>query len=307
MINRTMKKILFVVAIAAVLCSCNNEDRAKQRSINSLKNAVINLSKVNSLLNNSQSVPYKSVYVDSIANTISRSMSYEQKLLKIYEMEYFIANEVAYVWVNTAVDKYMNSDSTNVIMSDGGGKNADRFRLAIAQNLIDAQTQLNICYAENPLSLRDLSEMSFAALNSYNTLFFCYYFLTDNLQYLQFFSRNSEKVNTLKNYADTIFSCMDVPRDVAFKMAETLESTAFIITMNTLSFNILWNQYPDKMDQMADFFNSYSEQAISTFFDTPDKREIVMFDGKEYAEYLDQATKYKVELMEMVVAELGKQ
>jgi hypothetical protein len=61
------------------------------------------------------------------------------------------------------------------------------------------------------------------------------------------------------------------------------------------------------MDQMADFFNSYSEQAISTFFDTPDKREIVMFDGKEYAEYLDQATKYKVELMEMVVAELGKQ
>ena len=299
-----MKRILTFIAIAMVICSCNNEDRTKQRSINNMKNAIVNFSKLNSLLNGSSEKGVKSVYVDSIARTIKRSYSYEQKLLKIYEMEFAVANETAFAWVNSSVEKYMKSDSTNVIMSNGEQKNETRFRLAIAQNMINAQTQLNICNAENPLSLYDLSEMSFAALNSFNTIFFCYYFLTDNTKYLQFFSRNSEKVNNLSSYADTIFACADVPREEAFKMATTLESTAFIITMNTLSFNALWSKYSDKMNQMAEFFNSYSEKAISTFFETSDKSTIVMFEEKEYAEYLDQATKYKVDLMNMVINEL---
>ena len=299
-----MKRIMIFIAFAVVVCSCNNEDRAKQRSIDNMKKAIVNFSKINSLLNGTSEKGVKSVYVDSIASTIKRSDSYEQKLLKVYEMEFAVANETAYAWVNSSVEKYMKSDSTNVVMSNGEDKNENRFRLAIAQNMINAQTQLNICNAENPLSLYDLSQMSFAALNSFNTIFFCYYFLTDNLKYLQFFSRNSEKVNNLSSYADTIFACADVPRDEAFKMAVTLESTAFIITMNTLSFNALWSKYSEKMNQMADFFNTYSEKAISTFFETADKSSIVMFEEKEYAEYLDQATNYKIELMNMVINEL---
>lgn len=301
-----MKHLILCLTIATVMCGCNSIDRAERRSIDKLSHGVTNLSKINSLLCGDETI-VKSVYTDSIANTIKRNMSYEQKLLKIYEMEYAIANELAYVWVNSSVDKYMQSDSTNVVMMNSDQKNADRFRLAIAQNLIDAQTQLNICNAENPVSLRDLSEMSFAALNSFGTFFFCYYFITDNTDYLQFLSRNSEKVNNLRNYADTIFACADVPREEAFKMASALESTAFIITMNTLSFNALWNNRTEEMDTMADFFNSYSERAISTFFGATDKSEIIMFEGNEYADYIDKATEYKVELMNMVIDELIQQ
>ena len=60
------------------------------------------------------------------------------------------------------------------------------------------------------------------------------------------------------------------------------------------------------MDQMAEFFNTYSERAISTYYGTADKSQIEMFEEKEYAEYLDQATAYKVELMNMVITELSK-
>jgi hypothetical protein len=302
-----MKRLLFFLTIAtfaAVMCGCNSEKRTKQRSIDKLSQGIVNFSKINSLLSGPAGTCTESIYVDSISNTIKRHNSYEQNLLKINEMLFMVANEMAYPWVNSSIDKYMKSDSTNVIMSDGEGRNENRFRLAIAQNLIDGQTQLNICHAENPVSLYNLSAMSFAALNSFNTFFFCYYFITDNTDYLQFFSRNSEKVNNLKNYADTIMACRDIPRDEAFKMASTLESTAFIITMNTLSFNMLWNNQAEKMDKMADFFNSYSEKAISTYYETANKSEIVMFEEKEYAEYLEQATTYKVDLMNMVISEL---
>lgn len=302
-----MKRLLFFLTIAtfaAVMCGCNSEKRTKQRSIDKLSQGIVNFSKINSLLSGPAGTCTESIYVDSISNTIKRHNSYEQNLLKINEMLFMVANEMAYPWVNSSIDKYMKSDSTNVIMSDGEGRNENRFRLAIAQNLIDGQTQLNICHAENPVSLYNLSAMSFAALNSFNTFFFCYYFITDNTDYLQFFSRNSEKVNNLKNYADTIMACRDIPRDEAFKMASTLESTAFIITMNTLSFNMLWNNQAEKMDKMAEFFNSYSEKAISTYYETANKSEIVMFEEKEYAEYLEQATTYKVDLMNMVISEL---
>lgn len=302
-----MKRLLFFLTIAtfaAVMCGCNSEKRTKQRSIDKLSQGIVNFSKINSLLSGPAGTCTESIYVDSISNTIKSHNSYEQNLLKINEMLFMVANEMAYPWVNSSIDKYMKSDSTNVIMSDGEGRNENRFRLAIAQNLIDGQTQLNICHAENPVSLYNLSAMSFAALNSFNTFFFCYYFITDNTDYLQFFSRNSEKVNNLKNYADTIMACRDIPRDEAFKMASTLESTAFIITMNTLSFNMLWNNQAEKMDKMADFFNSYSEKAISTYYETANKSEIVMFEEKEYAEYLEQATTYKVDLMNMVISEL---
>ncbi|MBR3568440.1 MAG: hypothetical protein IKN94_09225 [Salinivirgaceae bacterium] len=301
-----MKRILFLMAIATIVCSCNNEDRVKQRSINDLKSAVIEFSKISSLLNGTSQTGVKSVYVDSIAHTIKRNMSYEQKLLKIYEIEFSVANELAYAWVNSSVEKYMDSDSTNVIMTNGEEKNANRFRLAIAQNLIDAQTQLNICNAQNPISCRDLSEMSFTALTSYNTFFFCYYFLTDNKDYLQFFSRNSEKVHNLKTYADTVMACDEISDKMAFEMASTLESTAFIITMSTLSFNALWNNYSDRMDEMADFFNANSEKVITAFFETSDKSEIEFMSEKEYADYLKKATQYKVELMNMVVNEIRR-
>ena len=218
-----MRHFIFLVAIAATMCACNSENRTKQRSIDNMSKGIVNLSKINSLLSGPSGSVTESVYVDSIANTIKRRNGYEQNLLKIYEMLFMVANETAYPWVNSAIEKYMGADSTNVIMSDGGDRNETRFRLAIAQNLIDGQAQLNICHGENPLSLSDLSEMSFLALNSFNSFFFCYYFITDNIDYLQFFSKNSEKVNNLMVYADSIMSCPDIPSDKAFEMASTLE------------------------------------------------------------------------------------
>lgn len=304
-----MKRISLFIAIAALaasICACNSENRAKRRSIDNMSKGIVNFSKINSLLSGPAGPGVKSLYVDSIARTINHRLGYEQNLLKICEMLFMVANETAYPWVNSSIDKYMGADSTNVIMSDGEERNADRFRLAIAQNLIDGQAQLNLCHSENPLDLSDLSAMTFMALNSFNSFFFCYYFITDNLDYLQFFSKNNEKVLTLMNYADTIMACPDIPREEAFRMALTLESTAFIITMNTLSFNMLWNNQSEKMDQMADFFNAYSERAISTYFETTDKSQIEMFEEKEFVEYLDQATEYKVDLMNMVIDELSK-
>lgn len=301
-----LSTFIAIAAMAAIMCCCNSENRAKQRSIDKLSQGIVNFSKINSLLSGPTGSTFKSVYVDSIGKTINHRLGYEQNLLKVYEMLFMVANETAYPWVNSSIDKYMGSDSTNVIMSDGGDRNENRFRLAIAQSLIDGQTQLNICHAENPVSLYDLSAMSFAALNSFNTFFFCYYFITDNTEYLQFFSKNSEKVNNLKAYADTIFANKEVNRDEAFKMAVALESTAFIITMNTLSFNSLWNNQSEKMDSMAEFFNAYSERAISTYFETPNKSEVKLFNDNEFAEYLAQSTQYKVELMNMVIDELVK-
>ena len=301
-----MKRLFFLIAIAAVMCGCNSEDRAKQRSIDNMSRGIVNFSKLNSLLSGPAGDVANSVYVDSIASTIKKRNGYEQNLLKIYEMLFTVANETAYPWVNSSIDKYMGSDSTNVIMADGEARNANRFRLAIAHNLIDGQVQLNTCYAQNPLNLSDLSAMSFLTLNSFNSFCFCYYFITDNTDYLQFFSRNSEKVNNLMNYADTIMSCPEIERDEAFKMAMTLESTAFIITMNTLSFNLLWKNQSNKMEQMTEYFNTYSERAIATYYETPDKSEVKMFEDKEFVEYLDQATNYKVDLMNMVIDELTK-
>ena len=304
-----MKRITSFIAIAAVsaaMLACNSENRTKQHSIDAMSQGIVNFSKINSLLSGPAGNSFKSVYVDSIASTIKKRNGYEQNLLKTYEMLFMVANEMAYPWVNSSIEKYMGSDSTNVIMSDGEARNENRFRLAIAQNLIDGQAQLNICHSENPLNLKDLSAMSFAALNSFNTFFFCYYFITDNTDYLQFFSKNSEKVNNLMCYADTIMSCHDIPQDEAFKMAMALESTAFIITMNTLSFNMLWNNQSEKMDIMANFFNSYSEKAISTYYGNTDKSEVKMFEDNEFIEYLDQATEYKVDLMNMVINELSK-
>ncbi|MBO7477810.1 MAG: hypothetical protein J6U04_07755 [Salinivirgaceae bacterium] len=303
---RRISVFIAIAALAASMCACNSENRAKQRSIDNMSKGIVNFSKINSLLSGPAGPGVKSLYVDSIAKTINHKLGYEQNLLKIYEMLFMVANETAYPWVNSSIDKYMGADSTNVIMADGEERNETRFRLAIAQNLIDGQAQLNLCHSENPLNLSDLSAMSFLALNSFNSFFFCYYFITDNIDYLQFFSKNNEKVNNLMNYADTIMSCPDIPREEAFKMASTLESTAFIITMNTLSFNMLWTNQSEKMDQMAEFFNSYSERAISTYYGTADKSQIEMFEEKEYVEYLDQATAYKVELMNMVITELSK-
>lgn len=300
-----MRQLILCLAVATVMCGCNNSDRAERQSINKLSHGLVKLSEINSLLNGS-SQGVKSTYVDSIASTIKRSMSYEQKLLKIYEMEFAIANELSYAWVNSSVNKYMSSDSTNVIMTNGDQKNADRFRLAIAQNLIDAQTQLNICKAEKSVNLRDLSEMSFTALTSFNTFFFCYYFLTDNIKYLQFFSHNSEKVNNLKNYADTILADKEMSEKEALRMASALEATAFTITMNTLSFNTLWNDHSARMDEISDFFNTKSELVISTFFETSDKRELEFMSEKEYIDYLNKATKYKLELIDMVVQEIRR-
>ncbi len=300
-----MRQLILCLAVATVMCGCNNSDRAERQSINKLSHGLVKLSEINSLLNGS-SQGVKSTYVDSIASTIKRSMSYEQKLLKIYEMEFAIANELSYAWVNSSVNKYMSSDSTNVIMTNGDQKNADRFRLAIAQNLIDAQTQLNICKAEKSVNLRDLSEMSFTALTSFNTFFFCYYFLTDNIKYLQFFSHNSEKVNNLKNYADTILADKEMTEKEALRMASALEATAFTITMNTLSFNTLWNDHSARMDEISDFFNTKSELVISTFFETSDKRELEFMSEKEYIDYLNKATKYKLELIDMVVQEIRR-
>ena len=288
------------IAFAATFCCCNNTEKPKQEIISKYSHELVEFSKISSLISGVSTSGRPTISVDSIAKTINPKDTYERKLLKIYEMQFTIANELSYAWVNMSMDKYLHSNDAVVSLSNTNEKDSLSFRKAIVQNLIDARSTLEECYDHT--DLRTLSELSFATLKAFNTFCFCYYFVTDNTDYLTFFSSGSEKVDALSSVADSLFTCGDITEKEAFEMAATLEASAFITTMNTLSFNILWSKNADKMQQMADFFNKYSEKTTTCFFESDFKEPV--FSKNEYIEFLSQSTDYKVELMEMVINSL---
>ena len=293
---------LILIAIATVFCSCNNSEKTKQEVINKYSQELVEFSKISSIVSGVSNVGRPSINVDSIAKTIDPKDTYEHNLLKINEMQFTIANELSFAWVNMSLDKYLHTDDAVVSLSNTNDKDSTAFRKAIVQNLIDARSTLEECYDQDELSLRSLSNLSFATLKAFNTFCFCYYFVTDNIDYLTFFSSSSEKVDALSSVADSLFACGELSEKDAFEMASTLEAAAFMSTMNTLSFNILWSKQADKMQQMADFFNKYSEKTSSAFFESDFVKPI--FDKNEYLTFLTQSTDYKIELMEMVINSL---
>ncbi len=293
---------LVLIAIATIFCSCNNSEKAKQEVISNYSQGLVEFSKISSIVSGVSNVGRPSINVDSIAKTIDPKDTYEHNLLKINEMQFTIANELSFAWVNMSMDKYLHTDDAVVSLSNTNDKDSTAFRRAIVQNLIDARSTLEECYDQEELDLRSLTELSFATLKAFNTFCFCFYFVTDNTDYLTFFSSSSEKLDAFSSVADSLFTCSELTEKDAFEMAATLEAAAFINTMNTLSFNILWSKNSDKMQEMADFFNKYSEMTRMSFFESAFKEPI--FNKKEYIEFLKQSTDYKVELMEMVVNSL---
>ena len=293
---------LILIAIASVFCSCNNAERAKREVISNYSQELVEFSKISSIVSGVSAMGRPSINVDSIAKTIDKKDSYEYNLLKINEMQFTIANELSYAWVNMSMNKYLHTDDAVVSLSNSSEKDSTAFRKAIVQNLIDARSTLEECYDMTEPDLRSLSELSFATLKAFNTFCFCFYFVTDNTDYLTFFSSNSEKLDALSSLADSLFVCTELTDKDAFEMAATLEASAFINTMNTLSFNFLWSKNSDRMQQMADFFNKYLDKTTACFFDAAYKEPI--FSKNEYIEFLKQSTEYKVELMEMVLNSL---
>lgn len=296
-----MKKLFWILAIAPILNSCNNIDKTKNEIAESYIHGMRNLSRISSLLYNASETGEISASIDSIASTTNTDFSYDQKLLKIYEMQFTLANEISYGWVESSVKKYMESDDNNVYMTNSGGKDANVFRKAIVQCLIEARTSLENCFGQNEVKRQDLTELSFSTLYSFNTFFFCHYFITDNTSYLNFFSSSSEKIDKLWKYTDALYSCNDINDIQAYMLASTLESTAFMITMNTLSFNNLWKTKENNIQQYSDFFNKYSENVISAIDNNEIAKAASRFSEKDYVKYLSQATKYKDELMNLVV------
>lgn len=297
-----MKKIFWTLAIATTICSCTNSNNAKNdKIVVPLRDGLVKLSEANSLLASSATTGTKSPYVDSLAISIDLNEPYQSNLLKIYEMQLAVAEETSIAWINTAVRKYMQSEDTLVYTNDNSEKDASSFRRAIIQSLVDAQSSLETCQSEETIDLQDLSTLSFDVLNAYNTFFFCYYFVTDNKDYLTFLSGNSQIINNLKTYADSLFNCGLLSDEEAFELASTLESTAFLITMGTLSFNILWNDYEKETQQYADFFNSYSEKTIASLLESKESCDFNKFSGNEYMKYMAQASKYKAEIMNLVI------
>ena len=295
-----MRKLLLPLAFAAIVCSCTNTEKAKQEVVSKYSHELVEFSKISSLVSGVSATGRPSISVDSIAKAINPKDSYEFKLLKIYEMQFTIANELSYAWVNLSMEKYLHTNDAVVSMSNTSEKDSASFRKAIVQNLIDARSTLEDCYAQT--DLRTLSNLSFATLKAFNTFCFCYYFVTDNIDYLTFFSSNSEKINALNAFADTLFACGEMTDREAFELAAPLEASAFITTMNTLSFNLLWSKNADRMQQMADYFNKYAELTTSTFYESDFSTPA--FKKGEYLEFLKQSTDYKVELMEMVIKSL---
>ena len=293
---------LILIAIATVFCSCNNAEKAKQEVISNYSQGLVEFSKISSIVSGVSSVGRPSINVDSLAKTINKKDSYERNLRKINEMQFTIANELSFAWVNMTMNKYLHTDDAVVSLSNSNDKDSTAFRKAIVQNLIDARSTLEECYDQDEPDLRSLSELSFATLKAFNTFCFCFYFVTDNTDYLTFFSSSSEKLDALSSLADSLFTCSELTDKDAFEMAATLEASAFINTMNTLSFNILWSKNTDRMQEMADFFNKYMDRTTTCFFESVDKEPI--FSKSEYTEFLKQSTEYKVELMGMVVSSL---
>lgn len=294
-------RLLSILGFTTLLYSCTNSNYTQNdKTITPIRDGIAELAKADYWLSGTENnTLYK--FVDSITNTIDNKDPYETNLLKIYEMQYAIANGIAYKWVNTAVNKYMASDSTLVLTNNSAEKDKESFHKAIIQSLLTADESLYRNINQNEKNLHSLNSLSFDVLNAYNTYFFCYYFVTDNQDYLTFFSNNSQKINTLQSYADALFTIGQLSDKEAYKLATTLESTAFLITMSTLSFNILWNNYEEETQQIADFFNQYSEKTIKALSENNFEDCQILSSEKDYLEYLTQAAIYKKRIMELVI------
>lgn len=295
------KKIINILLATALFCSCTDSNRTQNKKVISpICDGLKQLAQADYWLTGTKN-DFLCEYVDSLANTIDNKDSYENNLLKTYEIQHSIANRFAYKWVNTAISKYMSTDSTLVITNNSAGKDKESFHKAIIQSLMTADESLNRYLDQSETNLQSLNDVAFDVLNSFNTFFFCYYFVTDNQDYLSFFSSNSQAVNLLQQYADTLFTCGKLSDNEAFKLATTLESTAFMITMNTLSFNTLWTKSEEEAQQIADFFNQYSETTIKSLSVKNFEDCQILSSEKEYMKYLTQAANYKKQIMELVV------
>lgn len=293
--------ITFFLLATALFCSCTDStDTQNGKTITPLCDGLTELAQADYWLTGIEN-SILTEYVDSVASTIDMKCSYEYNLLKIYEIQYAIANGVAYKWVNTAVNKYMTSDSALVITNNSTEKDKESFHKAIIQSLLTANESLNRNQNQSEINLHSLNSLAFDVLNAYNTFFFCYYFVTDNQEYLTFFSSNSQTINTLQNYADALFTCGQLSDKEAYKLASTLESTAFLVSMGTLSFNILWNKYNDEIQPIADFFNQYSETTIKALSGNAFESCQILSSEKDYMEYITQAANYKKRIMELVI------
>lgn len=297
-----MKKyFLLLLTTTVILNSCNDTNHTKNNDvIIPLKDGLTILSKADSLITENDNNMLCN-YVDSLASTIDYKEPYESNLLRIYEMQYSIANGIAFTWANASVKKYMASDGNVVLSNNSNEKDEISFRQAIIQSLLTANESLNTCYSQSEIDLHSLGKLAFDVLNAYNTFFFCYYFVTDNQEYLTFFSSNSQTINTLQSYADALFTIGQLSDKEAYKLATTLESTAFLITMSTLSFNMLWNIYKEETQQIADFFNQYSEKTIKALSENNFEDCQILSSEKDYLEYLTQAAIYKKRIMELVI------
>lgn len=296
-----MKKTILLLAIAAAVFSGCNALQDKQQSIDSYNNGLVEFSKISKLITNEPLSDHISYNVDSIAKTIKPDDPYKTKMLKSNEMLFTIANEVAYTWVNCSVEKYLNSDDSIVSLNGNDGKNPEIFRNAIVQSLIGTRSMLEYCFDKENVEYKDLTDLSFSVLNAFNTFFFCYYFVTDNNEYLTFFTKNSERLESLHNYADSLYMCNKFSDEQAFEMASTLESTAFLITMNVLSFNMLWSNNAQKTQQYADYFNEYSQKSVSAIFSDKNK-----FSERQYSKFISKSTDYKIEIMKTIIESLDK-
>lgn len=295
------KNIIIVLAATALFCSCTNSINTKNgKTITPICDGLKELANVDYWLTGTEN-SLLTEYVDSVASTIDNNDIYENNLLKIYEIQYAVANGIAYKWVNTAINKYMASDSTLVITNNSTKKDEESFHKAIIQSLLTANESLNTCYNQSETNFHSLNKVAFDVINAYNTFFFCYYFVTDNQDYLTFFSNNSQTINTLQSYADALFTIGQLSDKEAYKLATTLESTAFTITMSTLSFNMLWNIYEEETQQIADFFNQYSEMTIKALSENNFEDCQILSSEKDYLEYLTQAAIYKKRIMELVI------
>lgn len=294
-----MRKTILLLAIAATIFSGCKAPQDKQQSIDSYNNGLVEFSKISKLISKEPISDQISNNVDSIAKTIKHDDPYKTKLLKSNEMLFTIANELAYTWVNYAVEEYLNSDESIVSLNGSNDKNPEVFRNAIVQSLIDTRDMLEYCFGQENVKYKDLTDLSFSVLNAFNTFFFCYYFVTDNNEYLTFFTNNNEKIENLHNYADSLYICNKFSDEQAFEMATTLESTAFLITMNALSFNMLWSNYAKKTQKYADYFNKHSKKSVSAIFSNKNK-----YDEKLHSKFRSQSTDYKIEIMETIIESL---
>ncbi len=135
-----------------------------------------------------------------------------------------------------------------------------------------------------------------------SSFYFCYYFITDDINYLNFFSQNSSLIDFIHHCSDTLYT-LNISDEQAFRLSTLLEATAFTVTVNTLSFNTIWSKHKDEMQQLADFFDNYSSPIMQALDPTSNMR-MPEFDYDEYLGYMKEITAKKAELIDLMLRTL---